>query len=120
MEKNSPKIKVTQENGISIVELLAEEILDEGTISTISESLFAVVEDHAPVRLLLSFERVKHLSSSALGTLIRLNKRIDETGGKLRLCEIKKNLYEIFTITKLNKLFDIFEDRETAIKSFVH
>jgi anti-sigma B factor antagonist len=118
MEKNIPRIKVTQDNGVSIVELLDEEILDEGTISVISESLFAVVDDHAPVQLLLSFFRVKHLSSSALGTLIRLNKHIDETGGKLKLCEIKKNLYEIFSITKLNKLFDIYEDRDTALKSF--
>ena len=83
-----------------------------------AESLFSVVEDKAPVKMLLSFGRVKHLSSSAWGTLIRLSKRVDESGGTLKLCSIKQSLYEVFVITKLNKLFDICKDQETALSSF--
>jgi len=101
-----------------VVELLDEEILDEITISEIAESLFSILEDKLPNRMVLSFDRVKHLSSMALGTLIRLNKRVEEHGGKLKLCEIRKSLYEIFEITKLNKLFDIYDSRDLAVSSF--
>ena len=64
------------------------------------------------INLLLSFSHVKHLSSSALGTLIWLNKRVEEGKGKLKLCGLKKSLYEIFVITKLNKLFEIYDNKE--------
>ncbi len=113
------KIQVRHHNGLTLVELLDEEILDESTIAAIAETLFAVVEDNAPVRMVLSFSRVKHLSSMALGTLIRLCKRVEESGGSLKLCNIRAALLEIFVITKLNKLFDICDTEEMAINSFI-
>jgi anti-sigma B factor antagonist len=118
MQNYGPRVAVNQNGEVTEVELLDEEILDENTINDVAETLFAVVEDKAPVKLLLSFGRVKHLSSSALGTLIRLNKRIDESKGALKLCSIRASLYEVFVITKLNKLFDIYKDEDTALKSF--
>ena len=118
MQEYGPKIAVSQNGAVTVVELLDEEILDENTINDISDSLFSVVDDNAPVQLLISFSRVKHLSSSALGTLIRLSKRVDESSGALKLCSIRQSLYEIFVITKLNKLFDIYKDEEVALSSF--
>ena len=118
MENSGPSIEVTREGAITVVELLDEEILEEQTIDHIAESLFAVVEENPGAKLLLNFTRVKHLSSSALGTLIRLNKRISESNGQLKLCQLKKSLYEIFVITKLNRLFEIYEAKEKALRSF--
>jgi len=113
-----PKIEVSHEGAVTVVELLDEEILEEGTINTIADSLFAVVADNPEIKLLLSFERVRHLSSSALGTLIRLNKRVEESNGMLKICHLRKSLLEIFKITKLNRLFDIYDDKAAALSSF--
>ena len=117
MGQNVPRIEVSREGGITIVDLLDQEILEEHVIANIADSLFAVVAEEDAIKLVLSFARVKHLSSSALGTLIRLNKRVDECGGQLKLCDIKDALYEIFVITKLNKLFDIYENESMAVSS---
>ena len=68
------RIKVSHNQGITVVELLDERVLDEVTINDITESLFLLVEDDAPIKMLLSFSKVKFLSSSMLGTLVRLNK----------------------------------------------
>jgi len=118
MDSYGPKIAVTRKDGITIAQLLDEEILEEGTINDITESLFAVVGENHGVKLLITFKKVKHFSSSALGMLIRLNKRVGEAGGELKLCEISPSLYEIFVITKLNKLFEIYDNQEQAINSF--
>ncbi len=118
MINNGPSIEVTREGNITVVELLNEEVLEEMTINNIAESLFSLVEENASIKLLLSFKKVKHLSSSALGTLIRLNKRVEENKGTLKLCGLRKGLYDIFVITKLNRLFDIYDDKEEAIASF--
>ena len=101
-----------------MVELNDQEILEETTINELADALFRLVEENPLIRMVLCFNKVNHLSSSALGTLIRLNKRVEEQDGQLNLCEIKPQLQEIFVITKLNKLFDIFDDRLTAMKSF--
>lgn len=118
MINNGPSIEVTREGNITVVELLNEEVLEEMTINNIAESLFSLVEENRGIKLLLSFAKVKHLSSSALGTLIRLNKRVEENQGELKLCELRKSLFEIFVITKLNRLFEIYDDRQSALRSF--
>ena len=118
MEERRPRIEVQQNGGITEVILLDQEILDEITINEITESLFAVVADKAPVKLLLNFKTVRYLSSSALGALIRINKRIGETQGEFRLCQIKSSLLDIFKITKLDKVFEIFDDAQSARGSF--
>ncbi len=118
MENEQARVAIKQQGDISIVELQDKEILDEITINEIAETLFALVNENTPTKIVLSFIEVKHLSSMALGTLIRLNKRVEEGGGQLKLCHIATNLYEIFIITKLNKLFSIYDDEQAALASF--
>ena len=113
-----PHITVKINGRNTVVELNDQEILDESTIDELADALFRLVADNPMIRMTLCFDKVNHLSSSALGTLIRLNKRVEDQDGQLKLCEIKAPLREIFVITKLNKLFDIFDDRVTAMKSF--
>lgn len=117
MEANGARVEVVQKDGITEVELLDAEILDEIDINKLAETLFSLVEEQPSIRLMLSFSRVRHLSSSALGVLIRLHKRISESGGELRLCCIQPTIYEIFKITKLNKVFEIHEDKAQAVRS---
>ena len=113
-----PKIAIKNQGSISVLELLDEEILDESTISDISESLFSILEEQSTEHMILSFIRVKHLSSMALGMLIRLNKKVEEGGGLFKLCDIKPSLYEIFRITKLDKLLAIYDTCDQALESF--
>jgi anti-sigma B factor antagonist len=118
MEEQEPRIEIQQSGNITEVILLDKDVLDELTINEITDSIFAVVEDKAPIKLVLNFKEVRHLSSSALGALIRINKRIEETQGAFRLSNIKSSLYDIFVITKLNKVFKIFDDAQSARESF--
>ena len=39
-------------------------------------------------------------------------------GGKLKLCNIRPQIYEVFAITKLNKLFEIRENQDDAVAAF--
>lgn len=118
METPEPKIEVNREGPIMVVELLEEKILEEGPISELAQQLFQVVQDNPGLNLLLSFSRVKHFSSALLGTLIRLNKRVSAGGGVFKLCQIRASLLEVFEITKLNKVFEIYRERTEALLSY--
>jgi anti-sigma B factor antagonist len=52
------------------------------------------------------------------GKLITLDKKVKSVKGKLRLCCIRPDIYEVFAITRLNKLFSIYDNQEKALEGF--
>jgi anti-sigma B factor antagonist len=77
-----------------------------------------MIDEREGPKLLLDFSNVDHLSSAALGMLINVNNRIRQKNGQLRLASIKPQIFEVFVITKLNKLFRILPTRTEALSSF--
>lgn len=116
MAENSQRLSVQVENEITVVELLSQKILDEMVIAEIGEQLNQLVGRQEYPRLVLDFSHVSHMSSSALGMLITLHKRVREKGGHLRLCCVQPAIYEVFVITRLNEIFQINQSREEALK----
>ena len=100
------------------IEFLDRNILEEANIQQIGDEIAAIIERQTNPKILISFENVEHLSSAALGTLITINNKIRQKGGQLRLSNIDPQIYEVFVITKLNKLFQIHDSNEQAIASF--
>ena len=118
MAETTPPLSVSQQKDIRIIEFTNNRILDEANIAEIGQGLTALVEEQATPKLLLDFNTVDHLSSAALGMLINVNKKVRERNGQLRLANIKPQIYEVFVITKLNKLFRILPTRQEGLASF--
>jgi anti-sigma B factor antagonist len=102
----------------TLVEFIDRNILDEANIQAIGEEISGLVDAETTPKLLISFSNVDHLSSAALGTLITINNRVRGKNGQLRLANIDPQIYEVFVITRLNKLFSIHENTDEALKSF--
>lgn len=118
MPEQTPPLSVVHDKDIRIVEFTSAKILDEANIAEIGAALNAMIDESPQPKLLLDFANVEHLSSAALGMLINANNRIKQRNGQLRLANIRPQIYEVFVITKLNKLFRILPDRAEALKSF--
>src|SRR5918999_354493 len=103
---------------VTVVNFTDKRILDEQNIQAIGEQLFGLVDTQGHKKILLNFRNVEYLSSAALGKFITLNKKVNSTEGKLILCNIDPQIYEVFEITKLNKLFNIQKDEQTALQAF--
>ena len=117
-EQRESHITVRAADGVQIVEFSDRKILEELLITEIGDELSKLVAGTNDIKLLVSFKNVEHLSSAALGMLIRLNKQVSEANGRLRLSNISPQIYEVFKITRLNKLFDIHDNAEGALASF--
>jgi len=117
MEQQLPRLNVSVEGDVTVVELTDRKILDEMSISQIGERLQGLVAKADPVKFVLDFTNVGHMSSSALGMLITLHKRIRERGGQLCLSGIQPPIYEVFVITRLNEIFEIRKTRDEALGS---
>jgi anti-sigma B factor antagonist len=115
MSEPQANLTVRRQSGACIVEFQDRKILEELTINQIGEQLTGIIEGESNPRLLLDFRNVEHLSSAALGMLITLNKQLIEKQGRLVLANIHPQIYEVFKITRLNKLFNIENTTEEAL-----
>jgi len=112
------RLEVEPIGDVLVVNFVDRKILDEQNIQVIGEQLFGLVDQEGARKLLLNFGNVEYLSSAALGKLITLNKKLQQAGGRLILCNIDPQIYEVFEITKLDKFFNIQKEEQAALQSF--
>jgi anti-sigma B factor antagonist len=117
MAQEPARLKLTRNGDTVQVEFTSRKILDEANIAEIGEQLTALVEKEEKPKIIISFGAVDHLSSAALGTLITINNKVKQKSGQLRLSDINPQIYEVFLITKLNKLFRIYPTMKEAQES---
>jgi anti-sigma B factor antagonist len=117
MASIKPRISVEYAENATIITFTDEKILEEKDVQALQESIMSVIEQAERINLILDFCNVRFLSSAVLGLLIRISKKVYERDGQLKLCSINSNIYKIFKITRLTKIFDIYRDIESAVES---
>ena len=118
MLESTPRVSLLQEGAATVVELIDRKILDEVAIMEIGDQLASLVSQTDLPKLVLDFQNVGHMSSSALGMLVTLRRQINDKKGVLRLCNIQPTIQEIFTITRLGEIFEIKSSRDDALEGF--
>ncbi len=69
--------------------------------------------------LVINLSETQHLNSTALGVLISAHSSYVRRGGQMKLAAVDKRIENIFVITKLSLVFDVYPTEEQAIASFV-
>jgi len=100
-------IKWRSDGEVLTVYFTEAKILDELAIRQVQDELIRMLEKTQEPTVVLDFRFVKSLASSALGMLIRVHKRCKDFKISLKLCNIDKEIEEVFKITGLNKIFQI-------------
>ena len=113
-----PHLQLENHGGITIVSFVDTKIVSEENITEVGDQLYSLVEEQGHKRLLLNFGKVQYLSSAALGKLINLKKKVGAVSGTLKLCCIHAELMEVFRITRLDKVFDIYLEEQAALDAF--
>ena len=103
---------------VMMVTFRQSHILDAATIERMSASVKELVDGAAENRFIFDFAHVAYLSSNALGMLISLRKRVVQRRGSMKLAGINDEVMEIFRITKLDTVFDIYKDAAGAAEAF--
>jgi anti-sigma B factor antagonist len=111
------RITVSEKNGANIVRFRDAKILEDRVIQQLGAELVGLVQGQSEPKLVLDFTGVKYLSSAALGKLITLRRKVEQAGGKLRLCEIDSEAMDVFRIAKLDDYFEIHRDQRSALES---
>ena len=112
------RLEINEVGDVTVVHFRDQKIIEDLRIQELGQELFQLVEAEKRKKLLLNFSTVDFLSSAALGKLITLDKKVKANSGALKLCSIRPEIYEVFAITKLNRLFDIRRDEGDALSGF--
>jgi len=69
-------------------------------------------------KVVVDFSGVPYADSSGLATLIEMFQRLQKIDGHLKLSHLDQKVKNIFEITKLTKLFEIYDTKQQAIEDF--
>ncbi|MFC1570424.1 STAS domain-containing protein [Candidatus Omnitrophota bacterium] len=109
------QINQEEKNGISIFRMSGD--IDINTSPDFKKSFDAAVGAKKD-KIVINLKEVSYVDSSGLATLVEILKNMRAYGGKLKLTNLSDKVRGLFEITKLDKLFDIVADEDSAVGSF--
>jgi anti-anti-sigma factor len=109
---------VEQVGEVTLIRLQRRLLLESETIEAVAKHLSGLVEKGGHSRLLINFGCVERLSSDMLGKLITVHRKTMAAGGRLAICQVHPEIRKVFDLINLSKLLHIYDDEETALRSF--
>lgn len=106
----------TLDNGIGLVEVKGSLVGGDETAEV--RKAVAGFIDREYQKLIIDLSKVTYLNSTAIGVLVSAYTTFSRKGWKIKLSGLNKNINNIFVITKLTLVFDVYENVAEAAKSF--
>lgn len=94
-----------------VLDLLGE--VDSYNSPKLREKMIALI-DEGHKDLVINMAGVDYIDSTGLGTLVGGLKRASERGGAIRIICPNEQIYKVFNITGLVKVFPIFDSEQAA------
>ncbi|MBN2433791.1 MAG: STAS domain-containing protein [Spirochaetes bacterium] len=106
---------LTTKNDVSIITLMGElRIFDLADYTSFFEEQIA----NGKVKIIINFEKITYIDSTAIGLLVNIKRNIEEKGGRLTLISVKPDVMNVLQITGINQFLDIYDSLETAMASY--
>jgi len=91
--------------------------LDSRTSAVLEQALNETWE-HGVTRIVLDCERLRYVSSAGLQVLLVAGQLAESKGGRAVFCRLRRNLGEIFAMTKFDTIFSVYASAGQAVESF--
>lgn len=108
-----PKLEVTRRSQDGVGEIAVAGELDLGTVDQL-ESAFALLLAERPSAVLIDLTELEFMDSTGIKTLLQLERRCDEGEVKFGLTEGSEAVNRLFSLTQLDRHFQVFGDREAG------
>lgn len=114
LDTGTPLIAQARTEGTALIARLAGD-LSIANAPELRVALAKLVEAHTPRKLILNFSDVRYVDSGSLGVLIETRKLVHKLGGTVVLTELTKELDGLIKIMKLDAVFTLAPDEQTAL-----
>jgi anti-sigma B factor antagonist len=105
-------VTIRDEGDTKIVMLQGK--LDTNSTPT-AESEINSLLDGGVNKLLINFEQLSYISSSGLRLLLATAKRLQGSGGDLRVCSLNEMATEVFELSGFTAIINVFSSEQEAL-----
>ena len=74
--------------------------------------------DKGKKNILLNMSEVFYIDSSGLGELVAAYTTTTRRGGKLKLMKLTQRVQDVVQLTRVYRIFEVYNDEDSAVKSF--
>ena len=110
------EFEVERGPGWLLVRLPDIPICDQGM--DLADQLWTLLNQHFVYRLVLEMDEVHLLSSSLMGQLVMLQKRVLQHDGALRLCGLNLSCQQALHLCRLDQIMPNFPTPESAVRAY--
>ena len=110
-------VEITSEGNAAVVAFKTASISNVEEIASVSKQIKEFIEDKHPKEVVVDFEGVKFFSSALLGLLLDIRAKLKTYDGEVVISAINPQLYRVFKITHLDRIFKFFPDKENAVRA---
>jgi anti-anti-sigma factor len=101
---------------VTILQLIGRLELETGDL-LLRDTINHLV-DAGQVKLVLDMKEVSRLDSAGIGMLVSKYLTARRAGGMIKILHPNERTDHLMDITKLTTVFEVYEDEESAVKSF--
>jgi len=109
-------MKVEKRDGITI--LVTEERLDSLDGPKMRDVVRQLLAQEPCLKLVIDMEKTLFLDSSGCGGLVSSLKTLMNNHGDMKIARPTPKVFEIFQLTRLHRVFEIYDSVESAVESF--
>lgn len=107
----------TEANGKVMVVVVREERLDAHNSDELKIEMNRLFEIGTK-DLLVDLKEVRFIDSSGLGVLVSGYKNASTHQGSIKLCSLQTQVKSMFELTRLHRVFDIYQTMDEALESY--
>lgn len=102
--------------GIVILDAKGQIVAGEGANKLRDQ--FKAMAERGSVNAILNLAAVDYIDSSGLGALVMSFSGLRKKEGALKLLNLSRRNVELLVLTKLETVFEVFDDEQNAVNSF--
>jgi anti-sigma B factor antagonist len=106
--------KITIEKAFTTISFNVTNLTAGQSLDEVAQKISDLIKDQSPRNIIIDFTGVKFFSSQTLGILLDARKKISSYNGNIVISGINPQLYRVFKITNLDKIFKFYPDAQAA------
>ncbi|RMD89255.1 MAG: anti-sigma factor antagonist [Calditrichaeota bacterium] len=108
------KVNESKIDSVAIIEIEGE--VDLYSSPEVRKVIMRLTKNQTPT-ILVNLGKVSYMDSSGVATLVEGLQQANKYGGKLKLANLQDSVKEVFELSRLDKVFDIYDNVEEALQS---
>jgi anti-sigma B factor antagonist len=106
-----------EREGVLVLNLTGRISLGDGT--RIFRQLIQDALQMGKKNIILNLREIVYIDSSGLGEMVTAHVTVSRQGGHLKLVQLSQRAHALVNLTRLHTLFEIYDDEESALRSFL-